>query len=226
MKKHILIIEDETDIIELIKYNLEKEGFEVSFSKDGEAGIRQVKNISPDLVVLDIMLPGIDGLEVAKRMKKEENLAHIPIIMLTAKTKETDVVVGLEMGADDYVTKPFSPKILTSRIKAVLRRHEVPQEIKKIKVGDITIDASKHKVNVLGRDVLLTPTEFKLLVFMAQRPGIVLSRDKLLDYVFGYESAIYDRTVDAHIKSLRKKLGESRDYIETVHGIGYRFREI
>lgn len=225
MKKNILIIEDEEDIIELVKYNLEKEGFKVNSVENGEDGIRIAKSLKPDLVILDLMLPKIDGLEVAKRMKKNDILSHIPIIMLTAKDGEADIIVGLEVGADDYITKPFSPKILISRVKAVLRRHEMPLDKKRLKIGILIIDSSKYKVTVSNKDIALTATEFKLLKYMAQRPGIVLARDKLLDGAFGYESAIYDRTVDAHIKSLRKKLGKAKDYIETVRGVGYRFKE-
>ena len=225
MKRNVLIIEDEEDIIELVKYNLEKEGFKVYSAENGEDGIRMAKNLKPHLVILDLMLPEIDGLEVAKIMKKSDILSHIPIIMLTAKSEESDVVVGLEVGADDYIAKPFSPRILISRVKAVLRRHEVPINKNKTKIGLLTIDGSKHKVTVFSKDVTLTATEFRLLEYLAQRPGIVLTRDKLLDGVFGYAAGIYDRTIDAHIKSLRKKLGKAKSYIETVRGVGYRFKE-
>ena len=226
MRKNVLIIEDEEDIIELVKYNLEKEGFKVYSSENGEDGLIMAKNLKPHLVILDLMLPEIDGLEVAKRMKKSDILSHIPIIMLTAKSEESDVVVGLEVGADDYIAKPFSPKILISRVKAVLRRYEVPVNRKRIKIGLLTIDSSKHRVTVSNKDIVLTATEFRLLEYMAQRPGVVLTRDKLLDGVFGYEAGIYDRTIDAHIKSLRKKIGKAKSYIETVRGIGYRFKEL
>ena len=225
MRKNILVIEDENDIIQLVQYNLEKEGFKVHSAENGEDGIRMAKNLKPHLVILDLMLPEIDGLEVAKRMKKSEVLSHIPIIMLTAKSEESDVVVGLEVGADDYITKPFSPKILISRVKAVLRRYEIPVNKRKTKIGILSIDSSKHKVAISNKDVVLTATEFKLLEYLAQRPGIVLTRDKLLNGVFGYEAGIYDRTIDAHIKSLRKKLGKAKDYVETVRGVGYRFKE-
>ncbi|MBU3933954.1 MAG: response regulator [Candidatus Omnitrophica bacterium] len=226
MRKHILIIEDEEDIVELIRYNLEREGFVIHSAENGEDGLRLTKNLKPSLVILDLMLPGIDGLEVAKRMKKDDNPPHIPIIMLTAKTGESDVIVGLELGADDYIKKPFSPKVLIARVKAVLRRYEVPINKKRIKIGNLIIDSIKHKVTLSERDISLTITEFKLLEFMAQRPGVVLTRNNLLDGVFGYASEVYDRTIDAHIKSLRKKLGRNKDYIETVRGVGYRFKEI
>ena len=226
MKKMILIIEDEEDIVELVKYNLEKEGFSVRSADDGEEGLRMIRTHKPSLVILDLMLPGIDGLEVAKKIKRDDNLVHIPLIMLTAKSSESDIVVGLELGADDYITKPFSPKVLISRIKAVLRRYEVPATQKRIKVDKLAIDSIRHKVSFAGKEIALTLTEYKLLEFMAQRPGMVLSRAKLLDGVFGYDAAVYDRTVDVHIKSLRHKLGKGKDLIETVRGMGYRFKEI
>jgi len=223
--KNILIIEDEEDIIELVKYNLKKEGFNVYSSKDGEEGLDKVYELNPSLVILDLMLPSIDGLEIAKRIRKDDDLNHIPIIMLTAKSEESDVILGLELGADDYITKPFSPKVLISRIKAVLRRSERTVSKKTVQIRDMFIESNKHKVTLSGKEIILTPTEFKLLEFMAGKPGIVFSRDKLLNSVLGYESVVYDRTVDAHIKSLRKKMGSNKDYIETVHGIGYRFKE-
>lgn len=225
MKRNILIIEDEEDIIRLVKYNLEKEGFIVRSAEDGEEGLRIIKNWKPSLVILDLMLPGIDGLEVAKKVKKDDNLTHIPIIMLTAKTTESDIVVGLEVGADDYVTKPFSPKVLISRVKAVLRRHETPVARERLKIDNLIIDGIKHKVSRSGKEIPFTVAEFKLLEFMAQRPGMVLSRGKLLDGVFGYESESYDRTIDVHIKSIRQKLGKAKYLIETVRGLGYRFKE-
>lgn len=226
MGKKILVIEDEEDIVELIRYNLEKEGFTIYSADNGEDGLAKLKNLKPSLVILDLMLPGIDGLEVAKKIKKDDNLAHIPVVMLTAKTAESDIVVGLELGADDYITKPFSPKVLLSRVKAVLRRYQAPPTKKHIKIGKLTIDGIRHKVSFGTRDITLTLTEFKLLEFMAERPGMVLSRNKILDGVFGYEAAVYDRTIDVHIKSLRQKLGKGKDLIETVRGIGYRFKEI
>ena len=225
-KEKILIVEDNEDIIEMIAYNLKKEGYRVLSILDGEEAIGLAKREKPDLIILDLMLPGMDGLEVCRAIKNKESLSAIPIIMLTAKSQEADKVVGLELGADDYMTKPFSPRELIARIKAVLRRTKPVVSAGKIELGMIVIDTLRHKVAVSGKSVLLTPTEFKLLEFMAQRPGIVLSRDKILDAVFGYESEIYDRTIDTHMKSLRKKLGRARDYIETVRGIGYRFKEI
>lgn len=224
-RETILIVEDERDIAEMIEYNLQKEGYETVCVSSGEDAVSAAKKKSPDLVILDIMLPGIDGFETCKKLKNTEITSNIPIIMLTAKSREADKVAGLEIGADDYMTKPFSPRELTARIKAVLRRGEPVLLQKKIEKGILSIDSVKHKVLVKGKETVLTHTEFKLLEFMAKRPGIVLSRDKLLDGVFGYDSAVYDRTIDTHIKSLRKKLGKARDYIETVRGTGYRFTE-
>jgi len=224
-KKKILIVEDEKDIIEMIEYNLKKEGYDTLSALNGEDAISAAKKAKPDLVILDLMLPGMDGFEVCKILKGNENTARIPIIMLTAKSQEADKVAGLELGADDYITKPFSPRELLARMKAVMRRKEPFPSRQTVRRGVISIDSVKHKVLVSGKEVSLTHTEFKLLEYMANRPGIVLSRNKLLDGVFGYEADVYDRTVDAHIKSLRKKLGKARDYIETVRGAGYRFKE-
>jgi len=224
-KEKILIVEDEADIQEMIRYNLEKEGFKTITVAKGEDAIRVVEKESPDLIILDLMLPGIDGLEVCRILRGRYDIVQTPIIMLTAKSQEADKVVGLELGSDDYMTKPFSPRELIARIKAILRRTKIRASEGKIKVGNVLIDTAKHKVMVSGENVDLTATEFKLLEFLSSRPGRVFSRDKILESVFGYDSLVYDRTVDAHIKSLRKKLGEARDYVETIRGIGYRFKE-
>ena len=225
-KERILIVEDDSDIVEMIDYNLKKEGYKTISVLNGEDAIGLAEKESPDLIILDLMLPGMDGFQVCKYLKGGEKTSTIPIIMLTAKSQEADKVIGLELGADDYMTKPFSHRELIARIKAVLRRYKDSLTKKIIKVGSLIIDCFKHEVVVSGKSVSLTPTEFKLLEFMARRPGRVLSRDKILDAVFGYDSDIYDRTIDTHMKSLRKKLGKARDYIETVRGIGYRFKEI
>ncbi|MGA2093407.1 MAG: response regulator transcription factor [Sedimentisphaerales bacterium] len=224
-KGKIEIIEDDHDIVEMIEYNLKEEGYRTVSAFDGEKGIELAKIEKPDLVILDIMLPAIDGFEVCRTLKQQQSTAYIPIIILSAKSRETDKVVGLELGADDYMTKPFSPRELIARIKAVLRRHkeQPPAEIKR---GQIVIDSIKHKVLVKGQEVELTATEFRLLETLAKRPGAVFSRNQLLDAFGADESMVYDRTVDAHVKSLRRKLGRAKDYIETVRGIGYRFREI
>ncbi len=224
-KEKILIVEDDPDIVEMISYNLKKEGYKTLSVLNGEKAVDVAKKELPHLIILDLMLPGMDGFEVCFILRKNELTAHIPIIMLTAKSQEADKVAGLELGADDYMTKPFSPRELIARIKAVLRRHKAinPKEI--IEAKDIIIDSLKHAVKVFGKTISLTATEFKLLEFMAQKPGVVLSREKILNSVFGYDRAIYDRTIDTHIKSLRKKLGKARGYIETIRGIGYRFKE-
>ncbi|MBU4334415.1 MAG: response regulator transcription factor, partial [Candidatus Omnitrophica bacterium] len=192
---------------------------------DGEKVSQVVKASKPDLIILDIMLPGMDGLEICKNLKRDQSAEDIPIIMLTAKSQESDKIVGLELGADDYVTKPFSPKELIARIKAVLRRQKPAVKIKEIKIGDLAINQLKHKVTVQAREVALTASEFKLLSLLAGRPGIVISREEILNQVFGYDSSSYDRTVDTHIKSLRKKIGDVKSCIETVRGVGYRFKD-
>jgi len=224
--KKILIIEDEKDIVEMIKYNLKKERYTVAASFTGKQGFSSAKKDRPDMILLDLMLPDIDGFEVCKLLKNNELTSRIPIIMLTAKSCEADKVAGLELGADDYLTKPFSPRELSARIKAVLRRGNSPKLFRKRVQGILLVDSVKHKVYVEGKEVLLTHTEFKILEFMIERPGVVITRNKLLDNIFGYDSEIYDRTIDTHIKSIRKKLRTARDYIETVRSAGYRFREV
>ncbi|MFZ0035196.1 MAG: response regulator transcription factor [Sedimentisphaerales bacterium] len=221
----ILIVEDDRDIVEMVEYNLKQEGYETIHAFNGEKGIELAGKEKPDLIILDLMLPAIDGFEVCKALKQQHSTAHIPIIILSAKSRETDKVVGLELGADDYVTKPFSPRELLARVKAVLRRHR-EQPAEEIKVGQIVIDSTKHKVLVKGREIELTATEFRLLECLARRPGAVFTRNQLLDAAGVDGSMVYDRTVDAHIKSLRRKLGSAKDYIETVRSVGYRFRGI
>lgn len=225
-REKILIIEDDRDIVEMVEYNLKKEGYTTIAVLSGKDAMPRAKRERPDLVILDLMLPDIDGFEICKSLKSNEITGQIPVIMLTAKSQEADKVTGLELGADDYMTKPFSPRELIARIKAVLRRREAVVFQAKIEKGILSLDSVKHKVFVSGKEIFLTHTEFKLLEFMARKPGVVLSRNRLLDGVFGYDSEVYDRTVDAHIKSLRKKLGKARDYIETVRGAGYRFKEV
>ena len=224
-KGRILIIEDDRDIVEMIEYNLKEEGYGAIAALDGERGVELAKRENPDLIILDLMLPAIDGFEVCRILKQQQSTAQIPIIILSAKSRETDKVVGLELGADDYVTKPFSPRELLARIKAVLRRHN-ERPASEIKIGQIVIDGVKHKAMVKGQEVELTATEFRLLECLVRRAGVVFSRNQLLDAVGTDESMVYDRTVDAHVKSLRRKLGRAKDYIETVRGVGYRFREI
>ncbi len=222
-KGKILIIEDDRDIVEMVEYNLKQDGYTAVHAYDGEKGIKLADKEKPDLIILDLMLPAIDGFEVCKTLKLQQSTCRVPIIILSAKSRETDKVVGLELGADDYVTKPFSPRELLARIKAVLRRHK-EQPAGEIKAGQIFIDSAGHKVLVKGREIELTATEFRLLECLARRPGIVFSRNQLLDAAGADGSMVYDRTVDAHIKSLRRKLGKAKDCIETVRGVGYRFR--
>jgi len=225
-KRKILIIEDDRDIVEMLDYNLKEEGYETISALNGEEGIALAGKERPDLIILDIMLPIIDGFEVCRILKNDDRVAHIPIIILSAKSQETDKVVGLELGADDYVTKPFSPRELIARTRAILRRRKGEHAGSRIQRGQITIDRTRHKVTVGGKEISLTSTEFKLLEFMARRPGAVFSRARILDAVAGQDTIVCDRTVDAHIKSLRHKLGPAEDYIETIRGAGYRFKEV
>jgi len=225
-KGKILIVEDDRDITEMVEYNLTEEGYETVTAPDGRTGVELAGKRRPDLIILDIMLPVMDGFEVCRALKSDSLTADIPIIILSAKSQETDKVLGLELGADDYVTKPFSPRELIARMRAILRRRRSQRPAGNTKIGDIVIDGTKHKVTVRGEQITLTFTEFKLLEFLAQRPGVVLSRDRIIDAVAGDNAVVYDRTVDAHVKSLRRKLGPARDYIETVRGAGYRFREL
>jgi DNA-binding response OmpR family regulator len=225
-KKDILVIEDEKDLIELVRYNLEKEGFRILSASDGEEGLRLVQRKHPALVLLDLMLPVVDGLEVCRRIKKDLQTAGIPVIILTVKDAESDIVSGLEVGADDYITKPFSPRVLVARVKAVLRRYEESAEAKKvIKVDNLTIDSVRHEVKLGGQDVQLTRMEFNLLKFLAERVGRVLTRNQIMDGILGEDAVIIDRAIDVHIASLRKKLGDYGSHIVTVRGVGYKFKE-
>ncbi len=221
--KTILVIEDERDLVELISFNLEKEGYRVITAMDGASGLETARNSLPDLILLDLMLPGITGIEISKILKRSEKTSKIPIIMLTAKGEEIDRVVGFEVGADDYVVKPFSNRELMLRIKAVLRRGEQDKATDKIiRIGAISIDTSRHQVTSYGEEIILTTTEFKLLINLAERPGRVQSRDVLLKNVWGYNYIGDTRTVDTHITRLRTKLGEAGDLIKTVRGFGYK----
>jgi two-component system phosphate regulon response regulator PhoB len=225
-KGRILVIDDEKDLIELVRYNLEKEGYIVRSSHDGESGLSMATKEPPDLLVVDLMLPGIDGLDVCRSLRSDKRTARIPIIMLTAKSAESDRILGLELGADDYVTKPFSPRELVARIKAVLRRTVAPQAPSEvIQRGNLIIDLARRAVSCGGESIVLTATEFRLLQFFATRPGRVFSRAELIDGVLGRDVMVEDRTIDVHITGLRKKLGECGEWIETVRGFGYRFRE-
>jgi two-component system alkaline phosphatase synthesis response regulator PhoP len=228
MKETVLIVEDEKDIVKMLDYNLKKEGYTTLVAHNGEDAIDVANTKHPDLVLLDLMLPGMDGLEVCKALKGESKTALIPIIMLTAKSQESDKVIGLELGADDYMTKPFSPRELIARIKAVLRRVKGKDKLPEVlKVGDLIIDLSKITVSVKDRPVELTAKEFELLKTLIKAKGRVLSRDYLLDTIWGFDNAIeiQTRTVDVHIRTLRKKLkGESRRIV-TVKNYGYRFEQ-
>lgn len=226
MKEKILIVEDEKDIRKMLDYNLEKEGYKTVITDDGEEAIRVVNKERPDLILLDLMLPGMDGLEVCKTLKKDTKTSSIPIIMLTAKTQESDKVVGLELGADDYVTKPFSIRELIARIKAVIRRMKEKEKLPEVlKIGELKIDFAKIAVSIKDKPVELTAKEFELLKTLIKANGRVLSRDFLLDNIWGFDHAveIQTRTVDVHIRTLRKKLKTEAKKIITVKNYGYRF---
>ncbi len=226
MKPKILVVDDEPDAVELVSFNLKAAGFDVVTAADGAEALKRAKEYQPDLLVLDVMLPEVDGLEVCKIIRRDPSVAHIPIIMLTAKAAEIDRVLGLELGADDYVTKPFSPRELVLRIRKILDRGKVPEEKSdRIEIGDLTIDVPRHLVSSSGKRVELTATEFKLLTTLAQRKGRVQSREQLLQDVWEYDNLIDTRTVDTHMRRLREKLGKSAKYLDTVRGVGYRFVE-
>ena len=225
--KHVLVVDDERDIRKLLEYNLGKEGYEVSLAETGEEAFRVIQTRTPDLVILDLMLPGTDGLEICRILRADSKTRPIPILMLTAKGSETDQVVGLELGADDYVTKPFQLKVLLVRVKKLLqRRVEAPAgALGVLKAGPILLDSEKRRVLVKGKEAPLTALEFRILAFLMKKPGRVFSRDELLSGAWKHEAFIVDRAVDVHIKSIRKKLGPASDAIETVRGAGYRLRE-
>jgi DNA-binding response OmpR family regulator len=224
----VVVVEDEQDLLDLVRYNLAKEGYQIQTSMTGEEALRIVRSEKPDIVLLDLMLPGMDGLEVCRALKAREQTASIPVIMLTAKGEESDIVRGLEMGADDYITKPFSPRVLLARITAVLRRHAESEGGGKrsaIVVGELCIDPERHEVKVAGEPVELTATEFKLVSLLAQRPGRVYTRQQIIESIHEGFAAVTDRSVDVQIVALRRKLGEAGKVVETVRGVGYRFRE-
>lgn len=227
---NILLVEDEQDLLELLRYNLTREGFSVETATTGEDGLKKAREIGNelDLVLLDLMLPGIDGLEVCRALKGRDHTSGIPVIMLTAKGEESDIVRGLEYGADDYITKPFSPRILLARIQAVLRRGDAdrgPDNGSVIQIGSVTIDTERHEVIVQGEPVILTATEFKLLSLLASKAGRVFTRQQIIETIHEGYAAVTDRSVDVQVVSLRRKLGEAGRNIETVRGVGYRFRD-
>lgn len=226
-KEKILVVDDEEDILELLRFNLSREGYQISCAASGEDALSLVRSEIPDLIVLDLMLPGMDGLEVTRSLKNNLSTKNIPIVMLTAKGEEADIVTGLELGADDYITKPFSPRILVARVRAVLRRNvkEAPDETSALRVHDLVIHPGRHEVVVEDKPVDLTFTEFGILNYLARRPGWVFTRFQIVDAIRGGDYPVTDRSVDVQIVGLRRKLGPAGKYIETVRGVGYRFKE-
>jgi len=224
MSETVLIVDDEQDVVDLLVYNLQKAGYKTATARDGATALQKARNTFPALIVLDLMLPQIDGMEVCKQLRADPKTGSIPIIMLTAKAEEVDRIIGLELGADDYVTKPFSPREVVLRVKKTLGRTQgkgAPVEM--LKSGDLVVDVAKHEAALKGKVVELTATEFKLLAMLMERRGRVQTRDRLLTDVWGYEGDVDTRTVDTHVRRLREKLGKAADYIETVRGVGYRF---
>ena len=226
-RERILVVDDEEDILELVEYNLAKEGYDVACADTGEQALALARAELPDLILLDLMLPGVDGLDVCRLLKNDDKTAHVPIIMLTAKSEEADVVTGLEMGADDYITKPFSPRVLAARVKTVLRRKrsEPPSKEETLRIRDLIIHPGRREVLAAGATVDLTYTEFNVLHTLARKPGWVFTRSQIVDAVRGDDYPVTDRSVDVQIVSLRKKLGPCADYVETVRGVGYRLKE-
>ena len=229
MSKKILIVEDDSDLVKLLKYNLEKDGFRINYATDGSLALAEARRDPPDLVILDLMLPGLDGLEVCRQLRRNDRFARIPVLILSARSEEADRVVGLEIGADDYVTKPFSTREVVARVRALLRRNEPPPaaaQRSKVHRGSVVIDPSAHSVVVAGRTVELSALEFRLLYYLASHPGMVFSRDQLLDSVWGNERTVTPRSVDVYIRRIREKVEtepQQPEYIQTIHGVGYRF---
>lgn len=225
--KKVLIVEDDNDLVRLLKYNLEKEGFKVNYATDGAVALAEARRDPPDLVILDLMLPGLDGLEVCRQLRRIDRFTRTPVLILSARNEEADRVVGLEVGGDDYVTKPFSTREVIARVRALLRRNEpVPLERSKVERGDLVIDPTAHSVSVEGRTVELSALEFRLLHHMALNPGRVFSREQLLDSVWGNDRSVTPRSVDVYIRRIREKIEpkpEQPAYVQTVHGVGYRF---
>jgi two-component system alkaline phosphatase synthesis response regulator PhoP len=226
-KESILVVEDEDDIRELLRYNLEKEGYQVFSAATGEEALKKVRARLPNVILLDLMLPGIDGLEVCRRLKGEDQTRHLPLVMLTAKGEEADIVTGLELGADDYITKPFSPRVLLARLRAVLRRHSLPlpPETAPLKTEELVIHPGRHEVMLNGQAIQLTVTEFRLLHLLARKPGWVFTRSQIVNEIHGDDYPVSDRSIDVQIASLRRKLGDFGGHLETIRGIGYRYKE-
>jgi DNA-binding response OmpR family regulator len=225
--KKVLIVEDESDLVKLLKYNLEKEGFRVNYASDGTLALAEARRDPPDMFILDLMLPGLDGLEVLRQLRRSDRFIRTPVLILSARSEEADRVVGLELGADDYVTKPFSTREVIARVRALFRRNDPPLQVRsKIQFGEIVIDPAAHSVSVAGRLVELSALEFRLLHYMALRPGMVFSRDQLLDGVWGDDRTVTPRSVDVYIRRLREKIEPTPQqpaYVQTIHGVGYRF---
>ena len=225
MKPKILVVDDEPDALEILGFKLKESGFDPLFAKDGAKALQAARDQHPALIVLDLMLPEVDGLEVCKILRRDPTTSAIPILMLTARAAEMDRVLGLELGADDYVTKPFSPRELVLRIKKLLARVKASEEpVAQLRIGELEIDVPRHRVTIRGESVDLTATEFKLLELLARRRGRVQTRDRLLQDVWGYDNPIDSRTVDTHMRRLREKVGDASTYLETIRGVGYRFR--
>ncbi len=227
VQQSILVVDDEEDLLELVRYNLTKDGYRVSCVSSGEEALKSARKHKPDLIVLDLMLPAVDGLEVCRRLKGDSKTRDIPIIMLTARSEESDMVLGLERGADDYITKPFSPRVLTARVRALLRRREAERTVERettIEVRELSIHPGRHEASLAGKPLELTYTEFALLLFLAKRPGWAFTRSQIVDAVKGEDYPVTERSVDVQVAGLRKKLGRFGSYIETVRGVGYRFR--
>jgi len=226
-RERILVVDDEKDILDLVGYNLAREGYEVVTALTGEQALQSARLKGPDLIILDLLLPGIGGLEVARKLKGSEATAKIPLIILTAKGEEADIVTGLELGADDYVTKPFSPRVLVARVRAVIRHHAQASEPdgSPLKIEDMVIHPGHHEVTITGRRIHLTPTEFRMLHLLVRRPGWVLTRTQIVDGIHGKDYAVTERSVDVQMTGLRRKLGAWGARIETVRGVGYRFME-
>lgn len=226
-RERVLVIEDEEDIAELIRYNLEREGYQISLAASGEIGVKMARNDMPDLIILDLMLPGLDGLDVCKVLKGDSKTKEIPVVIVTAKGEESDIVTGLEVGADDYLTKPFSPKVLIARIRSVMRRRLQPtvDSSASLRLPGLTIDPNRHDVRIEGKHIELTLTEFQILHLLARRPGWVYTRYQIVNEIRGEDIIVTDRSVDVQIVGLRRKLGNWGKQIETVRGVGYRLKE-